>query len=389
MSDERVLFVHAHPDDETISTGGTIATLVRAGAQVTVVTCTRGERGEVIPPELSALAGDPAALAVHRQGELAAAMAALGVVDHRFLGAVGARRLDLPPRRYSDSGMRWGTLGPEPTGDAASDALTAADPSELAADIATVIASVGATAVVSYDGYGGYGHPDHIAVQAAARHAAEVMAVPFWAVEPDNPPWGAPPRSVDRGGRDVSVDVTPVLDAKRSALHAYRSQLTVVGDTMLMPGGQVEPITSVERFHSDDQREPLPNIDWESGSIGTRIAFCLIGLALGAVVGALATVTHQATATVVGQSLPIGLIGGLGTVAALLVGLRLVFGTRIVPAVTAAGVLGAIALLALESVGGSVLIPAASALSYYWLYGPAVIAFFVLAWPNLRRRGAG
>src|SRR5690606_31265526 len=112
---EHVVFVHAHPDDETISTGGTIASLVEAGVGVTVVTCTRGERGEVIPPELQHLEGDGPALAGVREGELAAAMAALGVTDHRYLGDSNARAAGLAPRRYADSGMVWGADGrPEP-----------------------------------------------------------------------------------------------------------------------------------------------------------------------------------------------------------------------------------------------------------------------------------
>ena len=88
---ERVLFVHAHPDDESITTGGTMALLVERGSQVTLVTCTRGERGEVIPADLAGLEGDGAALATVRTEELATALAALGVVDHRFLGGPGAR----------------------------------------------------------------------------------------------------------------------------------------------------------------------------------------------------------------------------------------------------------------------------------------------------------
>ena len=104
---ERVLFVHAHPDDETIATGGTIAALVDAGAEVTIVTCTRGELGEVMPDDLARLRGDEAALAAHREGEIAEAMRDLGVRDHRFLGDPEARTHGLPARVYRDSGMVW------------------------------------------------------------------------------------------------------------------------------------------------------------------------------------------------------------------------------------------------------------------------------------------
>jgi hypothetical protein len=87
----RLLLVHAHPDDETIGTGATMARYVAEGALVTLVTCTLGEEGEVLVPELEHLASDrDDALGQHRIGELAAACEALRVTDHRFLGGPGA-----------------------------------------------------------------------------------------------------------------------------------------------------------------------------------------------------------------------------------------------------------------------------------------------------------
>ncbi|NKY41079.1 PIG-L family deacetylase, partial [Cellulomonas septica] len=84
-----LLAVHAHPDDETLSTGALLATWARAGLPVMVVTCTRGERGEVIGDALAHLEGDEPALAAHRDTELAAALSSLGVADHAFLDATG------------------------------------------------------------------------------------------------------------------------------------------------------------------------------------------------------------------------------------------------------------------------------------------------------------
>ena len=102
MSDspaQRLLLVHAHPDDESIGTGATMAKYVAEGAGVTLVTCTGGEMGEILVPELEHLAADrDDRLAEHRRGELDEAMKALGVTDHRFLGGFG---------RYRDSGMVW------------------------------------------------------------------------------------------------------------------------------------------------------------------------------------------------------------------------------------------------------------------------------------------
>ena len=99
----RVLLVHAHPDDETINNGATMAMYAALGASVTLVTCTRGEEGEVLIPELSHLAASATdSLGQHRITELALAMKELGVTDHRFLGE--------GVKLYRDSGM----MGTEP-----------------------------------------------------------------------------------------------------------------------------------------------------------------------------------------------------------------------------------------------------------------------------------
>jgi N-acetyl-1-D-myo-inositol-2-amino-2-deoxy-alpha-D-glucopyranoside deacetylase len=97
MSDKRLLLVHAHPDDETIGSGITMAKYIAAGAKVTLVTCTSGEEGEVLIPELAHLASNKEdKLGAHRRIELANAMLTLGVTDHRFLGG---------PGKFRDSGM--------------------------------------------------------------------------------------------------------------------------------------------------------------------------------------------------------------------------------------------------------------------------------------------
>src|SRR6202050_410151 len=100
--ERRLLLVHAHPDDESIGTGATMAKYAAEGARVTLVTCTLGELGEIIPPSLAHLAADQDdRLGPYRIGELDAACAALGVTAHRFLGG---------PGRWRDSGM-MGTPG--------------------------------------------------------------------------------------------------------------------------------------------------------------------------------------------------------------------------------------------------------------------------------------
>ena len=153
----RLLLVHAHPDDESIATGATMAMYAARGAGVTLVTCTLGELGEVIPPELAHLAWDAdGGLGKYRIGELAAACQALGVTDHRFLGG---------PGRWRDSGM----MG-LPTNDW-DGSFWQADVAEAADLLLNVIREVRPQVMVSYDANGFYGHPDHIQAHRVAWRA--------------------------------------------------------------------------------------------------------------------------------------------------------------------------------------------------------------------------
>ena len=369
---ERVLFVHAHPDDESIFTGGTIATLVDRGAWVTVLTCTRGERGGVVAADLAHLAGTPG-LAAERELELASALAELGVTDHRWLGNANARWAGREPRRYEDSGM------PQATGSTEAAAppprsLTAAEPGEVAADIAAVIAAVGPTVVVSYDARGGYGHPDHIRAHEAARTAAEVLEVPFYAIEAGSSVPGA-----------MRVDVTPVLARKRAAMAAHRTQLALGADGgFTVADGTRVPVGTVESFAR--VREVAPS--FADSGLGSRIGSCAVALLLGAFAGALLTFAHQATVEIAGTQVPWGIIAALVITTALILGLRLVFGTRVVALFAAIGIIAAVVILSLQSAGGSLLVPG-NAVGFVWIFAPVVIAIVVLAWPRSRPRRAG
>jgi N-acetyl-1-D-myo-inositol-2-amino-2-deoxy-alpha-D-glucopyranoside deacetylase len=158
--DRRVLFVHAHPDDESIETGATMARYAAEGAGVTLVTCTLGELGEVIPAELAHLAFDrDGGLGQYRIGELASACQVLGVSDHRFLGG---------PGRWRDSGM-MGTATNELPG-----CFWLADVDEAARELLAVISEVRPQVLVSYDARGFYGHPDHIQAHRVSRRAFEL-----------------------------------------------------------------------------------------------------------------------------------------------------------------------------------------------------------------------
>ncbi|HSK32555.1 MAG TPA: PIG-L family deacetylase [Propionicimonas sp.] len=234
---QRVVFLHAHPDDETLATGVLLADLVDTGHQVAVVTATRGERGAVVPGPLSALEGTPE-LVEHRLGELAGALAELGVTEHVFLGTPPARDGARPARRYTDSGMRWldeaETLA-GPGGDAGPDALTSVPVEQAAADLAAYLRSWAADTLVTYDRHGGYGHPDHVACHHIARTAADLAGTPLVEVvsEPLLPVHGA-----------EEVALPQWLPAVQRALGHYASQLSVEGAEVVHVGGQRQPIVT-------------------------------------------------------------------------------------------------------------------------------------------------
>ena len=180
----RLLLVHAHPDDETINNGSTMAMYAALGAQVTLVTCTRGEEGEVLIPELIHLAASATdSLGDHRELELAQAMKALGVSDHRFL-AEGTKK-------YRDSGM-MGTPQNE-----RSDCFWQADFSEVTDSLVKIIDEVKPHVLITYDEFGGYGHPDHIQAHRVAMAAAEKS---HWDIPKIY--WNVMPKSVIQDGID-------------------------------------------------------------------------------------------------------------------------------------------------------------------------------------------
>jgi len=187
MTQKSLLLVHAHPDDETINNGATMAMYVAAGYNVTLVTCTRGEEGEILVPELQHLAADKEdGLDQIREVELANAMKALGVTDHRFLGA--------PDHRYRDSGMMGTPSNENPN------VFWQADLDSASQDLVKIILEVKPDVLVTYDDFGGYGHPDHIQAHRVAMRAAE-LAAPEWDIKKIY--WNTMPRSAIQKGIDA------------------------------------------------------------------------------------------------------------------------------------------------------------------------------------------
>ena len=235
----RVLLVHAHPDDETINNGATMAMYAALGASVTLVTCTRGEEGEVLIPELAHLAASATdSLGQHRITELALAMKELGVTDHRFLGE--------GVKLYRDSGM----MGTEPNN--RPDVFWQADLDEAADLLVRVIDEVKPHVLITYDEFGGYGHPDHIQAHRVAMRAAEKSEwnIPkiYWNVMPvsviqegidamkgiGSDFWGAEkaedlPFAKDDSFVHALVDGNAYVDKKMNAMKAHSTQIAVDG----------------------------------------------------------------------------------------------------------------------------------------------------------------
>lgn len=268
VPDRRLLLVHAHPDDETLTTGGTIARYAAEGVEVTVVTCTLGEEGEVIGDEWAQLvAGQADQLGGYRIAELTRALGALGAQPPRFLAGAG---------HWRDSGMAGTPSAQNPR------AWVNADHDEAVAALVAVIRETRPHVVVTYDPVGGYGHPDHIAVHDRVTAAVEVSgtdAYPAAGAAPWTPAkvyWTVTERSaLERGVAAMDdlpdgwrrpepdelpsvpdeqvttvVDVREVLDAKRAAMEAHATQVVVApgGAQFTLSNRVAQPVLDREHY---------------------------------------------------------------------------------------------------------------------------------------------
>jgi len=291
----RLLFVHAHPDDETITTGLTMAHYAAAGCDVHVLTCTLGEEGEVIPAPLAHLAADREdILGGYRREELREAMRRLGVAHH-VLGEDPGRGV---PSRYRDSGMAGTPSAQDPR------AFVNADLSEAADLVARHVRAVRPDVVVTYDEHGGYAHPDHIrtheVTMAALRQladelqpAAYVVLTPLeWAVQDRE--WlalkvdGNAPPGLTVPGRDdpFAPSVVPdevvthrvvrpeLVGRQATALAAHGTQVRVFDGYYALSNDIAARLAGREGFARVDPRTGRPQDPWAhqafDGSHGTH-----------------------------------------------------------------------------------------------------------------------
>lgn len=333
---EHVLFVHAHPDDETLSTGAAIATVAQTGA-ASVLTLTLGERGEVRPERADALAS-AGGLAALRSLEL-----------DRAILALGATRVE-PDARFEDSGMAWVDGVAAPAADVTAAALTSQTDADVELLVLDAVQRVRPDAIVTYDEDGGYGHPDHRAVHRAVVAVARDLRIPVY-VRTQRP-------------ADVAVPLAPVEDRVRAALAAHASQLSVEGDHVVHVGGQREPLATTEHYRAVRTSVPL---GW-----GSTVVVGLIGL----VIGTVGTFTFRAVE-------PWGLVLALAAAVGIVVGPRLL-GSRVASIAAAAGVLVPIAVVALDPfrTAGSAGLLEADLLGWLWVLVPACAAVVALGWPT-------
>ncbi|MBV2353088.1 N-acetyl-1-D-myo-inositol-2-amino-2-deoxy-alpha-D-glucopyranoside deacetylase [Streptomyces sp. J2-1] len=290
LPDRRLLLVHAHPDDESINNGASMARYAAEGVHVTLVTCTLGERGEVIPPGLRHLTG--AALGAHRREELAAATRELGVTDVRLLGG---------PGRYGDSGMMDTADNDDPG------CFWRADLDEAAGALAAVVLDVRPQVLVTYDDHGGYGHPDHIQAHRVAMRAVELADARGHRIEKVY--WNRMPRSVaeaafarlreelpglpfarsaevaDVPGVVPDERITTVVDgsafagAKAAAMRAHATQIEVAGPYFALSNDLAQPLFTSEHYELVRGRALPGETDLFAGVTGTAAAGAASGTA--------------------------------------------------------------------------------------------------------------
>ncbi|MDP9443089.1 MAG: N-acetyl-1-D-myo-inositol-2-amino-2-deoxy-alpha-D-glucopyranoside deacetylase [Actinomycetota bacterium] len=285
----RMVLVHAHPDDESINNGATMAKYAAAGVAVTLVTCTLGEEGEVLVPELEHIGPQQEdRLGEHRIGELATAMQQLGVRHHRFLGK---------PGRYRDSGMMGTPANDRP------DCFWRADLREAADELLSVLREVRPQVLVTYDEFGGYGHPDHIQAHRVATYATALAAVPsyrldlgaawdvpkvYWTAvsarrlreglrrlrvagdattfEGLDPDGELPPFAVEDDQLTARVDGTDFVVAKLAAMRAHATQISVDGPFFALSNNLGNEVWAEEYYRLAKGRpgEPDPATGLES-----------------------------------------------------------------------------------------------------------------------------
>jgi len=247
------VFFHAHPDDEALATGGTMALLADQGHRVVLVVATNGEEGEPVDGVLA----EGEALGDRRATEVAEAAAILGAARVEYLG-------------YRDSGMAGEATNEHPG------CFWQADVDDAARRLAVALADEEPDVLVVYDPDGGYGHPDHIQVHRVGHRWAEMVGIDRvrWvtmnrdairdsikAALADEDSWSddgmlelrrerAESESFGMPDAEIThaIDVSAVIDRKRAAIAAHASQIGPESFFLAMPDEQFAMAFGTEWF---------------------------------------------------------------------------------------------------------------------------------------------
>jgi len=357
---KRLLVVHAHPDDESIFTGHIIADRLAAGAEVYVLTLTRGERGKVKLEELKGLEGQLRAMGAFRTGELKVALSELQKagpkLQHSFAGT----------RAFLDSGMRINQMG-RPTKKSRTDemALAAASTSVIAEDIERVMNEFKPDAILTYNAKGGYGHPDH-----KMAHHATAMAIRHYRRQKRRAPqfWVlAEPKE----RFDVAIGDAKTAVFKRAALEAHSSQVSIFAETFSIGSTEIR-YDAPERIR---KATPSPRVH-----LLPLLTF-FWAIPLGVLLGLSGTLLHSIKTTDTAQ-FPIGLSVALTMVACLALALRLLRNSRGALYLMTLSFITSVYWLSQEQPGGEVLI-VSNQIGDTWVYGSMAICAFVMLFPRL------
>ncbi|MEN9749555.1 MAG: hypothetical protein RL149_633 [Actinomycetota bacterium] len=358
---KRLLIVHAHPDDESLFTGHIIAERLAAGAEVYVLTLTRGERGKVKLEELKGLEGQLRAMGAFRAGELKVALGELAKagskLHHSFAGT----------RAFLDSGMRINPMG-RPTKKHRTDemALASASTAVIAEDIQNVIKEFKPDAILTYNSKGGYGHPDHkMAHQATAMairqyRRATRRAPQFWVIAEPNERF------------DVAIGDAKTAPFKRAALEAHSSQISIYPETYSVANAEIR-YDAPERIR---KANPSPLVHLRP------ILTFFWAIPLGILLGLAGTLLHsvQTSST---DHFPIGLVVALTMVASLAIAIRLLRNSRGALYLLTISFVTTVFMLSQKQPGGEVLI-LGNSVGDIWAYGSTIICAVVMLFPRLR-----
>ncbi|MBH0010082.1 PIG-L family deacetylase [Salinibacterium sp. SWN1162] len=348
---QRVLVIAARPEDEAYVFGATIATLVQRGTELIVLSCSNNATAAIaaspaiggVPTVTAenAFASAPATATADNDASAVSEEPAASVDDivREILGITAHHIL------REDNGRQFRTL----------------DARALASDIAAAITALKPDVVVSYakESSGTARGDEALLVHEATALATELAGVPFYTAS-------AVP--VDRG---VAVSSATALAFKRRATEIYRNEIPV-GESISTP---------VEYLRRLRRRELVIG----ERSRGERVILALVSLVLGALVGVVLTAVHQSTFALGDVRIPWGVVVSVTLVTALILGLRLIYDTRVAAGFASLGVLVMSAVLASVMPGGTILIPANTA-GYVWTFAPVLVVLIVVGWPRVNRQ---